>query len=139
MHPAIYERLYGLRTRLLAGTIALTCVVLAFAFRPEGERLQGGAPPAPALPHHTVAAAPLIDPEKANEPAAAEVPLPAQVLIALPTAAPYIVRQGDCIWRIAERFCGSGAHWRELYRANRDRVAHPDLIYPQQYLAVPCR
>ena len=37
------------------------------------------------------------------------------------TAAPgkYMVKRGDCLWTIAERFYGSGSKWRLVYEKNK--------------------
>lgn len=47
------------------------------------------------------------------------------------------VRAGDSMWEIAETTVGDGTRWRQLYAANGDRVADPNLIYPGQTLVEP--
>ncbi len=49
----------------------------------------------------------------------------------------YTVARGDCLWKIAERELGDGLRWKEIYRANRDRIKDPSLIYPGQELILP--
>jgi resuscitation-promoting factor RpfA len=46
----------------------------------------------------------------------------------------HTVRPGEWLSTIAPRY---GLTWQELYAANRDRVADPDLIYPHQVLRLP--
>lgn len=48
-----------------------------------------------------------------------------------------VVRQGDCLWLIAERQLGNGERWREIYQLNRRKVRNPRLIYPGQRLVLP--
>jgi hypothetical protein len=51
-----------------------------------------------------------------------------------PTAHAYIVRKGDTVYKIAQRY---GLDWRELAAYNH--LANPDLIYPGQRLEIPSR
>jgi len=55
----------------------------------------------------------------------------------LPTS--YSVVRGDCLWRISgkEQIYADPVKWPRLYRANRDQIKDPDLIYPDQVLTVP--
>jgi nucleoid-associated protein YgaU len=56
-----------------------------------------------------------------------------------PTSAEYTVVRGDCLWRIAKKqeFYGNGFAWPNIYKANRDKIKNPDLIYPKQQLTIP--
>jgi len=51
----------------------------------------------------------------------------------------YVVRGGDSLSSIAERFYGPGhgAWWRGIYDANRDQLHDPALIYPGEKLRIP--
>ena len=49
---------------------------------------------------------------------------------------PYVVKKGDCLWRIAERIYGNGFLWGKLFNANRDKIKDPNLIYPGQILNI---
>lgn len=49
----------------------------------------------------------------------------------------YIVVTGDSLWRIAERYYGSGYEWTALYEANRAAIDDPNLITVGQQLTVP--
>ena len=55
----------------------------------------------------------------------------------LPTS--YTVVRGDCLWNISgkEQIYADPLKWPRLYRANRDLIKDPDLIYPKQVLTVP--
>ncbi len=51
----------------------------------------------------------------------------------------YTVVRGDCLWNIAKKdqFYGNGFAWPKIYKANRDKIKNPDLIYPKQEFTVP--
>ncbi len=48
-------------------------------------------------------------------------------------------RDRDCLWNIAKkgRFYGDPWKWKRIFRANRDKIEDPDLIYPGQRLTIP--
>ncbi|MDN5353710.1 MAG: hypothetical protein PWQ09_466 [Candidatus Cloacimonadota bacterium] len=49
------------------------------------------------------------------------------------------VYKGECLWKIAAypEVYGSGAKWPVIYRANKDKIKDPDLIYPNQIFEIP--
>jgi septal ring factor EnvC (AmiA/AmiB activator) len=51
----------------------------------------------------------------------------------------YTVKRGDHLWGIARKqeHYGNGFAWPVIYRANRDQIKNPDLIYPNQTFKVP--
>ena len=51
----------------------------------------------------------------------------------------YVVNHGDNLWDIAgaDEIYADPYMWPRLYRANRDKIRDPDLIYPKQTLVVP--
>jgi nucleoid-associated protein YgaU len=50
----------------------------------------------------------------------------------------YVVKKGDCLWKIAKRFYGDGSKWRTIYNANKKVIGkNPNLIYPGQKLVIP--
>ena len=51
----------------------------------------------------------------------------------------YEVVKGDCLWNIAKKkeHYGNGFAWPVIYKANRDQIKNPDLIYPAQVFKVP--
>ena len=51
----------------------------------------------------------------------------------------YTVVKGDCLWNIAKKkeHYGNGFAWPVIYKANRDQIKNPDLIYPKQMFKVP--
>ena len=59
--------------------------------------------------------------------------------VAQPVTIDYTVAKGDNLWNISkmERIYADPYMWPRLYRANKDQIQDPDLIYPDQTLAVP--
>ncbi len=57
------------------------------------------------------------------------------------TAVPptYTVMKGDYLWKIAgkEDIYGNPMAWWRIYTSNLDQIKNPDLIYPNQVLAIP--
>jgi hypothetical protein len=55
----------------------------------------------------------------------------------LPTQ--YQVAKGDCLWWIAEfkQVYNDPFMWPLIYKANRDKINNPDLIYPNQIFSIP--
>jgi nucleoid-associated protein YgaU len=56
-----------------------------------------------------------------------------------PTVKNYTVVKGDCLWRIAQKpeHYGNGFAWPVIYKANRDQIKNPDLIFPKQTFKIP--
>ena len=44
----------------------------------------------------------------------------------------YVVKRGDCLWKIAKKYYGNGALYTKIYNANRDKIKNPNLIYTGQ-------
>lgn len=59
--------------------------------------------------------------------------------IAQPVTVDYMVERGDNLWNIAkkESVYDDPYMWPRIYRANKEAIKDPDLIYPEQKLAVP--
>ncbi|MBI9111109.1 LysM peptidoglycan-binding domain-containing protein [Maridesulfovibrio ferrireducens] len=55
----------------------------------------------------------------------------------LPTS--HVVEKGECLWWIAEyqQIYNDPFMWPLIYKANRDQIKNPDLIYAGQNLEVP--
>lgn len=51
-------------------------------------------------------------------------------------AGQYEVAAGDSLWKISEQIWGDGRLYLDLYEANKDKIADPDLICPGQILSV---
>lgn len=48
----------------------------------------------------------------------------------------YVVKPGDTLWSIAQRFYGDPLKWRVIYDANHE-IQNPNLIYLGEVLAIP--
>lgn len=55
----------------------------------------------------------------------------------LPTQ--YQIAKGDCLWWIAEfkQVYNDPFMWPLIYKANRDKINNPDLIFPNQVISIP--
>lgn len=55
----------------------------------------------------------------------------------LPTS--WTVKRGESLYRISsyEEIYADGTKWHRIYRANRDKIEDPNLIYVDQILAIP--
>ncbi|MCF8267575.1 MAG: LysM peptidoglycan-binding domain-containing protein, partial [Ignavibacteriales bacterium] len=51
----------------------------------------------------------------------------------------YEVVKGDHLWGIAKKdqHFGNAFAWPMIYKANRDKIKNPDLIYPKQVFRIP--
>lgn len=49
----------------------------------------------------------------------------------------YVVEPGDSLYAIAASQLGDGKRWREVYQANRNRLADPDAVVVGQTLKIP--
>lgn len=56
-----------------------------------------------------------------------------------PDVISYKVVRGDHLWGIAKKkeHYGNGFAWPIIYKANRDQIKNPDLIYPDQVFKIP--
>ena len=50
-----------------------------------------------------------------------------------------IVSRGDSLWRISRVIYGAGMRYAVVYKANRDHIRNPNLIYPGQIISLPMK
>lgn len=48
----------------------------------------------------------------------------------------YIVKKGDTLWGLSEKFKGDGHNWPEVYNTNMEIITDPNLIYPGQEIII---
>jgi nucleoid-associated protein YgaU len=60
---------------------------------------------------------------------------PADVVV--PKITTMTVVRGDSLWRLSRNALGSGERYALIYKANREQIRNPNLIYPGQILVVP--
>ncbi len=53
------------------------------------------------------------------------------------SAQEYIIKQGDTLSKLADRFYNSMNKWEKIYEANRDNVKNPNYIYVGQKIVIP--
>ena len=53
------------------------------------------------------------------------------------TPSSYVVQPGDTLSNISRKVYGRKSRWREIYNANRDRMATPESLKPGQVLRIP--
>lgn len=98
------------------------------------------APPEPAPPQIEAKVEP---PAPAPEPAPTAPPPPTarelyeRNYAMLPST--HTVVRGECLWWIAEyrQIYNDPFMWPLIYKANRDQIRNPDLIYPGQVFQIP--
>jgi LysM repeat protein len=54
-----------------------------------------------------------------------------------PPARVYVVRAGDTLWSIAQRFYGNPLMWSHIYYANESQINNPNEIHEGQKLTIP--
>jgi len=59
--------------------------------------------------------------------------------VVVPKIATTTVSRGDSLWRISRLAYGAGTRYAVLYRANREQIRNPNLIYPGQVFVLPTR
>jgi nucleoid-associated protein YgaU len=47
------------------------------------------------------------------------------------------IQKGATLWELAESRYGEGRQYWQIFRANRDQIRNPDLIYPGQIFTIP--
>lgn len=68
-----------------------------------------------------------------------EMPVVAQAGLRATSDTAVVVSAGNSLWRIARRIYGSGDAYTVIYKANKDNIRNPDLIYPGQVFQLPKR
>lgn len=51
--------------------------------------------------------------------------------------ADYTVKQGDSLWKIAERAYGSGYEWSKIYDANKTMITNPNVLPVDAKITLP--
>jgi nucleoid-associated protein YgaU len=49
------------------------------------------------------------------------------------------VSRGDSLWRLSQASYGAGMRYAVIYKANREQIRNPNLIYPGQVFVVPAK
>jgi NitT/TauT family transport system substrate-binding protein len=117
-------------------------VAKAAPSRPEPvstpEMVKETAPPAEAKAKAVTA-------EEKPKPVARQIPsvteraaaTPVTAKVTMPATQEYIVKSGDTLSKLSERFYNSPYKWEKIYQANRETVKNPHYIYIGQKLMIP--
>jgi nucleoid-associated protein YgaU len=59
--------------------------------------------------------------------------------VVVPKIGTTTVSRGDSLWRISRLAYGAGTRYAVIYKANRQQIRNPNLIYPGQVFVLPTR
>lgn len=96
-----------------------------------------GQPVSPVAPPVTAEITPLPPAPPVVEPPPVIVPVEPPKIEVPEHPTEYTVKKADSLWRIAGKVYGNPLKWPLIYRANKDKVKHPNKIYPGQVLTIP--
>lgn len=117
---------------LFAAVLTSTLITMGCS---GNKRIEGSdAPLPPPTAQDAVAPPPLAAPSP--EATIAEPPAPTAVPANPPSK--YIVVKGDTLWDISEKSLAYHDYfqWPLIFKANRDQITDPDLIYPKQEFSI---
>jgi hypothetical protein len=87
--------------------------------------------PAPSTP--SPSSAPATQDSRAKSAAATD----RSATVVVPKIDTRVVIRGDNLWQISRATYGQGIRYTVIYKANRDQIRDPDLIYPGQIFVLP--
>lgn len=61
----------------------------------------------------------------------------ADALEGVPDDRKIVVQPGNSLWRIARKLYGSGYDYAVIYKANKDQIGNPNMIFPGQVFEIP--
>jgi len=59
--------------------------------------------------------------------------------VVVPKITTTTVSRGDSLWRLSQTSYGAGMRYAIIYKANREQIRNPNLIYPGQVFVVPAK
>jgi nucleoid-associated protein YgaU len=96
-------------------------------------REMASAATSPASPTPSPTGAPATNDSRAKSAAATE----RSNTVVVPNIDTRVVIRGDNLWQISRTTYGHGIRYTVIYKANRDQIRDPDLIYPGQIFVLP--
>jgi nucleoid-associated protein YgaU len=57
--------------------------------------------------------------------------------VVVPKIVTTTVSRGDSLWRLSRDTYGTGTRYAVIYKANREQIRNPNLIYPGQIFVLP--
>ena len=59
--------------------------------------------------------------------------------VVVPKITTTTVSRGDSLWRLSQPSYGAGTRYAVIYKANREQIRNPNLIYPGQVFVLPAQ
>jgi nucleoid-associated protein YgaU len=59
--------------------------------------------------------------------------------VVVPKIATITVSRGDSLWRLSRQALGGGERYALIFKANREQIRNPNLIYPGQIFVLPAK
>jgi hypothetical protein len=59
--------------------------------------------------------------------------------VVVPKITTTTVSRGDSLWRLSQHSYGAGTRYAVIYKANREQIRNPNLIYPGQVFVLPAK
>jgi nucleoid-associated protein YgaU len=59
--------------------------------------------------------------------------------VVVPKITTTTVSRGDSLWRLSQASYGAGTRYAVIYKANKEQIRNPNLIYPGQVFVVPAK
>ena len=69
----------------------------------------------------------------------ATVPGGSSSAVVVPKIATTTVSKGDSLWRLSQINLGAGTRYAVIYKANKEQIRNPNLIYPGQIFVMPAK
>ena len=69
----------------------------------------------------------------------ATVPGGSSSAVVVPKIATTTVSKGDSLWRLSQLNLGAGTRYAVIYKANKEQIRNPNLIYPGQIFVMPAK
>jgi nucleoid-associated protein YgaU len=64
---------------------------------------------------------------------------PSRSTVVVPKITTTTVARGDSLWRLSQNSYGAGTRYAVIYKANKEQIRNPNLIYPGQVFVLPAQ
>lgn len=64
---------------------------------------------------------------------------PSPSAVVVPKITTTTVARGDSLWRLSQNSYGAGTRYAVIYKANKEQIRNPNLIYPGQVFVLPAQ
>ena len=59
--------------------------------------------------------------------------------VVVPKISTTTVSRGDSLWRLSQLTYGAGTRYAVIYKANKEQIRNPNMIYPGQIFVMPAK